>query len=209
MLFSRKKKNVLNGAWEERGVIGTRIEIDAPHITVLWRNAPVLETTFSEVPEDGGTLLVLKACGLRYADSGKDYATLTRLFYRDGKLETVKDFPITGEDRETLEKTEHSRFGDYTIVDERLGELRGEWKDEHGIFSLTFSGDRLTANERTIRIHLLHANRESGDRLKIADADPSKYEVLDYGQMEYLAGKIIARPMIFDAPPVELIFHKV
>ena len=41
----KKIYSELSGAWEERGVIGTRIEIDGDDICVLWRNAPVLETS--------------------------------------------------------------------------------------------------------------------------------------------------------------------
>jgi type I restriction enzyme M protein len=42
----------LEGAWEEPGVIGTRVEIEKDRITVLWRNAPVLETALFSVGVD-------------------------------------------------------------------------------------------------------------------------------------------------------------
>ena len=39
-------RKALDGAWEERGVIGTRIEIKGDKLTVLWRSGVVLETKF-------------------------------------------------------------------------------------------------------------------------------------------------------------------
>ena len=84
----------LTGAWEERGVIGDRVEIDGKRITVLWRNMPVLETKYKVEKSDGGYVLVLNETGLRYRSDASNYAELTRVFYKDGSLELTKFFPI-------------------------------------------------------------------------------------------------------------------
>ena len=59
---------MLDGAWEEKGVIGIRIEINGSHIVVLWRNSPVLDTKFQLVEGENEKELKLKKNGLRYED---------------------------------------------------------------------------------------------------------------------------------------------
>ena len=206
MLFNRE----LEGAWEEPGVIGTRIEIEGARITVMWRNAPVLQTTFKKKRRDGGTELILAHAGMRYRGDGKDYAQLRSLFYKDGALEMTEDFPITGENRQTLKKTAQSRYGNYTPVKEPLKELQGTWQDEEGIFTLTFSGDRLTADGRSTRICLLRSNSDPADsrRFKVADADPARFEVLQFSHMEYTNGELTAGILVLDAPSPLLRFRK-
>ena len=121
-----KTAKELNGAWEERGVIGTRIEIDGKNITVLWRNSPVLTTMFKLKDAEGGAELELKSNGLRYEGSKSDYATVTRIFYSEGRLIFEEHFPITGPSKTELTKTECSRFGNYTVCDNVLKELQGK-----------------------------------------------------------------------------------
>ena len=139
------KNNELNGAWEEPGVIGTRIEISGSRLTVLWRNSPVLETKFSTKKQAGRTDLLPKSRGFRYKSAISDYAELKELYFEDGKLVLIEHFPITGDSETKLEKTDRSRYGDYTIADEALNELKGTWIDDHGFLPLVFELNKLFA----------------------------------------------------------------
>ena len=204
-----KKNSPLNGAWEERGVIGTRIEIDVPHISVLWRNSPVLVTTFREQPTDGGVELKLKHSGLRYENADSDYAELKSLFLKDGKLRMTECFPISGENITSLEKTDRSRYGDFTVVDEVLKELSGEWREDGGFFPLKFHGDTLSVNGSKTKIHVLHSNSGYPPNLRIVDADPSNYDIQMFMSLEYDGKEIIGRVMVFDASPMEFVYKKV
>ena len=206
-----KFKDITDGAWEERGVIGTRIEIEKGVLTVLWRNAPVLRTKFKPVEKDGGLELELKNNGLRYENDAKDYATVTRIFIKDGDLEFEEYFPITGPSKDVLQKTQCSRFGNYTICDDILRELQGTWRDSRGWHELVFRKDTLMVFGQTIKVHALRSNYESApkDVYLIVDADPSRYELYGISRLEYRDGVLTGHELICDAPPVMLMFKKV
>ena len=178
----------LTGAWEEPGVIGTRVEIDGSSFTVLWRNAPVLETSYTAEERDGAVLIKLEKTGLRYRNDVKDYAEVTGVSVRDGKLELRKHFPITGESTETLSRTQNSRYGNYDIVDGLLDAIQGEWKDENGFFTLKIEGNKLNLNERKTTVHML-SSRPTGE-IFIADSDPSVYEWQGLSRFRYVNGVI-------------------
>ena len=90
-MIDKKDYALLCGAWEEPGVIGTRLEIGRGALTVLWRNAPVLETPYSlRREEDGRLVLRLRKTGLRYAGAAEDYGAVTALYLLDGKLAVNK-----------------------------------------------------------------------------------------------------------------------
>ncbi len=202
-------KNEPNGAWEIRGTIGTKIEIDEPKIVVLWRNSPVLSTTFKRKKRDGGEELVLKNRGLRYENSDADYAELRELFYHDGKLEMTEYFPISGLSTDTLTKTENSRYGNYTVENERLRELKGKWKEKDGSYELEFKGDKMLIDGKKQKICLLRPNSGFPEGLKIADSDPSCYGVMDFYEMYYHGDTITASIMVCDAKPIILEFRRV
>ena len=200
----------LNGAWEERGVVGTRVEIDDKKITVLWRNAPVLETTFKTKTEGGGLKLVLSKNGLRYSGTFSDYAEITELKYDDGQLEMTEYFPISGESKATLSKTENSRYGNYDIVDSVLNELQGKWQDEEGYFELEFHKDEMILNGRKTKIHVLRSKDGQDHRYLIADADPSVYELQGFSSFSFDGRTIAGLMTILDAPaPKIVIFSKI
>ena len=209
MCFGRRK-SAFDGAWEERGVIGTRIEIEGKNLTVLWRNAPVLETTFKVKKTEEGEELLLAHNGMRYAGTDKDYAEVRGIVVKDGKMRFTEYFPISGKSESFLQKTEQSRYGDYTIVDkEVLPELQGKWRDDSGYHTLEFSGDRLHSDEGTIRVHALRSNAypDSGE-YRIVDQDPSKYEVFYYANMTYRPGRLSAIIPVCDAPSITVYFKK-
>ena len=202
-----KFKSQLNGAWEERGVFGTRIEIDAPHITVLWRSAPVLVTKFSTEECEDGVRLILKKRGLRYEGSYSDYAEMSDIVYKDGRLHIKEYFPITGDSTDILDRTENSRYGDYTVADHILGELEGEWAEPEGYFTLVFKKNTLSINDRKIDICVLEPNWNRGV-YKIANLDPAKREVGEFAQMDYCCGRLSALIHICDASPMVFEFTK-
>lgn len=209
MLF--KKKSDFDGAWEERGVIGTRIEIEGDRLTVLWRNGPVLETKFKVKKTDEGEELVLAHKGLRYENSDRDYAEVTGIVVKDGKMRFTEYFPISGKSESTLEKTERSRYGDVTIVDrEVLPQLQGEWTDDGGYIRIVFSGDTAMYNGDKIKIHAVKSNSSyASGEYRIIDADPSKYEVFFLANMKFEGGVLSAVIPVCDAPSVTTYFKKV
>lgn len=200
----------LSGAWEKKGVIGTRIEIEGDKLLILWMNSPVLETTFSLTVDGGTAALVLADKGLRYEGDGKDYATVTSLIYREGKLEFTESFPVSGEKKETLSKTENSRYGNYDIADEVLDELQGEWKDESGYYTIVFSGDEMTLNGKTSKVHVLKNKSDGSDKptYLIADQDPAVTEFGGITRPEYRGGRLTAWVIVYDADGVQLYFTK-
>jgi hypothetical protein len=212
MFGNRKHEEALNGAWQEPGVIGTRIEIEGKNITILWRNRPVLETTFRTAEEDGGIELILKEKDLRNDPSEKPYATVTRLFCKDGKLIFAEDFPISGPSTDVLSKTELSRYGNVTICDEVLDELQGNWVEANGgdYFHLTFQGSRMTlTGNGTREVHAVRSNGWMNEPpVMIIDADPSVYEWRGLCNMTYEGGEIRLQMIVCDAPPMYITFRR-
>jgi hypothetical protein len=200
----------LTGAWEERGVIGTRIEIKRRKLTVLWRNSPVLCTGFKAKKAENGYELELAERGLRYKGSNSDYASVTRLFYAEGRLTFEELFPITGPSTTVLTATKFSRYGDYTVCDKVLKELQGRWKEEYGSFELVFRKDTLELFGKTIKIHALHSNYEHTPEREflIVDADPSKYELYGMTRLTYDGDTLRSSMIICDAPPHNMVFTK-
>ncbi len=207
MLFSSE----LDGAWEEPGVIGTRIEISGKKINVLWRNSSVLETTFKTAARDGGRELCLKEKGVRNKGDAKPYADITGLFYKDGVLELTEFFPISGESKTLMKKTAHSRFGNYEIANEMLKELQGKWKDRDGIFELTIKKDVLTLTGKERKIVVLKSGSPEHPEYTLADSDPSAYEFGDFTRFRYEGGVLRTKLIMFDAPsPIpDTVFEKV
>ena len=199
----------LNGAWEEPGVIGTRIEIEGEKIVVLWRSAPVLTTTFRVKAGEEGDELLLKHTGLRYERAASDYAAVTGLVYRDGVLTLTEDFPISGPSVTCFKKTENSRFGNYDAVDGRLEELAGVWKERGGCLTLTVKGDVMDLDGRRGRICLLRSrNDPPGAPLWIRDVDPSVFEWGGIDRLAYDGERITGYRRICDAPSEFLVFEK-
>ncbi|MBQ7446019.1 MAG: hypothetical protein IJS71_08835 [Clostridia bacterium] len=197
----------LNGAWEEPGVIGTRVEISGKKITVLWRNSPVLETTFSKIKKEDVTVLELKDKSLKNGNS--EYATVESLVLKDGVLSFTKNFSITGPSTEDLKKTKNGRYGNYETVDGILKELQGSWRSGDGAPELIFKKNKMTLFGTEYKVHVLRPNYESGTvKYVIADEDPSKYEFGGITRPEYCGGVITARLIVCDGPSIELVFRK-
>ena len=205
----RRKYKELDGAWEEPGVVGTRIEISGRKLTVLWRSDPVLETTFSAEENDGMIVLSPKETDMRNRGDTRVYASVTGLSYSDGELTFTEMFPITGESRAILRKTENSRFGNYDVADDILKELQGTWKDKTGYFEFTVKKNVLDLNGHARKIHVLRPR--SGGTLVIADDDPSVTEWDGFTRFEYYGDRVVTRMIVFDAPGAfpEYVFEKV
>ena len=205
----------LDGNWEVPGIIGTRIEIVKSKLTVLWRNSPVLTTHFTcEKALEGKRIdLRLKETGLRYTASQKDYARIASLYWQDGKLYMEEEFPITGQNFQTLEKTENSRYGNVTVEDRNIFPLlKGTWKDQAGYYELTFSKkDTLTVNGHSFTVHIVRDKYEGPDdqTYRIIDQDAAKDGLAGFYRLAYTGGIIRGSIMVCDAPSVEVIFEKI
>lgn len=203
-------KPALDGAWEEKGVIGTRVEIEGKKICVLWRNSPVLETTFKTRENDGEFTLIPKETGLRYQGSDKDYAEISSIIYKDGKITVKKFFPITGPSEEVLEPTENSRFGAYVFADKRLYKaLSGKWTDENGYFTLTFKNDKAEHDGKTTTVRLLvpKASPDS-QKCRLVDSDPSNDYLFGLIDLTFDGEHISGIVPVCDAPSIKITFTK-
>ncbi len=107
----------LDGAWEPKGYIGPRVEISGNKLVRLWMNSPVLETKFSVIEKDGRTELKLENNELRYSGSAKAYATVEECRVEGDAIVFTDFFPITGKSTEERYRTEKSRYGDGTGVE--------------------------------------------------------------------------------------------
>ena len=189
----------LDGAWEERGVIGTRVEIDGKRITVLWRGGVVLETEFSE--KDG--VLTLKKKGLRYNGAAADYATVTAMTFADGALTLEEDFPITGKSVTVLTRTGNSRYGSCVRDDAALPSLAGTWERDSS--ALVIDGDTLTLDSRSVKGCLL---RFPDGRLMLADSDPSKDGLFYFSRLAVAGDALTGSELVLDAGTVQVIFRR-
>ena len=205
-LFGKKKNAIADGAWEEPGVIGTRIEIEGRKLTVLWRNTPVLETTFRTKKSWEVTELVPAARELSYTKGGPAYATVVSLVIEGDALIFTEHFPVTGQSTERLKRTEDSRYGNYDFADGILPELQGEWSTDDGSVTATVRGDSMTFGGVTKRIRVL-APRDGG-AYRIATDNPAEYEFGYYTRPEYSGGVISAYETILDGPTVRVELKK-
>ena len=201
MLF-HKIFDALLGAWEEPGVVGTRVEIDAKTVQILWQGGVVLDTPYTAKAEDDRIVLLLKKTGMRYAGAGSDYAAVTALYYADGTLVFRERFPITGESECRLKKTENSRYGNYDVADdEYLPLLQGVWRDDSGFYQLRVVRDVLTCDGRGVRIRILRGRGACGNGcVQIVDADPAKHGLLHFCNVRFADGEITAMLPVCDAP---------
>ncbi len=203
----------LNGAWEEPGVIGVRIEISEPDLLYLWRNSPALETKFKKSFEDGDVVLNLDKTGLRNTPGEEPYAEITEIRINGGNMNIKEEYKIAGASELVLRRTKNSRYGNYRIRDDLLSEIQGEWTGGE-YHDLSVNGDVLTLGyeKRKVKIHLLEANSKYSDNMifEIRDADPSKYTFGEYGRLEYIRSsrQIVGYMFICDGPTAIIRFEK-
>ena len=206
-----KFETELCGAWEERGVIGTRVEIEKNELIVLWRGGVVLKCKYKATQDENGKItLKLSDNKLRYSGAYSSYASVTRIEYFDKKIEFEETFPITGKSVCVLERTSNSRYGNYDVVDgELLKSIQGEWKSDDGYYSLKFEKDTLNINGDELKIHVLRSRGSSPRGYQIVSADPSADMIHGLHHITFLGDSIVAAMVICDAPPIILKFERV
>ena len=205
-----KPDKQLNGSWEERGVIGDRIEISDNRIVFLWMSGPVLQTTFTIKEENGVKELQLARKGLRYQNASSDYGTVERVYFEDGKLHYVKHFPISGLSESVLTPTERSRYGNVTIDDTLLKKVQGTWQEaSSGYFSFEIHKDRLKMQKEIYPIHgAVKPATRHGEEFSLIHQDPSRHRLACFEEMVYADGVIKAYMLVCDLGMQEMIFHK-
>lgn len=205
-------KSELKGNWEQRGVIGTRIEIIDDRITILWMSSPVLTTTFELCDSaDGGTELLLNDRGLKNRGYSENYAIVEHLIYNNGQLRFVKNFEISGTSEETLTRTENSRYGNVTIKDELLEKIQGCWiMQGRGSGSFTINGSSLTigADNFTVRAAVNNGYSSRGEEFAIINRDPAVKGMGYYSEMLCFGDEIRAYIMVCDLGMQELKFRR-
>ncbi len=199
----------IQGNWEERGVVGPRIEIIGDRIVILWRGGPVLDTNFTvEEKEDGSQELKLAKNGLRYEGSSSDYATVTGITIKDGKLVFEEHFPITGPSETVLTKTENNRYGNYDILSDMFDWLKGSWTDESGYNNIRFEKDTATINGEKIKIVVLKPRWAGNSELEIRDANASLGLPGGLASLKIKDGRLVGCIQVCDAPSIYLVFSK-
>ncbi len=203
----------LDGAWEPGGYVGPRAEISGNELVRLWRNMPVLTTTFTVTEEDGRFLLTLADNGLRNTPESDPYATVRECRYEDGAIIFVDDFPYSGESIEVLYPTTNSRYGNVTVADETvLPLLEGRWKDGASDHFLDFHGNTMAYGYVDYPIgetEILTVRHNSTGEIRIVEADPAVMDTVGmFGTMKWEDGVIRTYVPITDIAPSELLFHK-
>jgi len=205
-LFGNKKAGIADGAWEEPGVIGTRIEIEGRKLTILWRNSPVLETSFRTKKTGDAVELIPVARELSYTKGGPAYATVVSLVIEGDALIFAEHFPVTGRSTERLKRTDNTRYGNYDFADDVLPELQGEWSTDDGRVVAAIRGDSMTFGGVTKRIRVLAPR--GGGAYRIATDNPAEYEFGYYTRPEYSGGVISAYEIVLDGPSVRVELKK-
>lgn len=199
----------LCGAWEEPGVIGTRLEIEGDRLTVLWRSSPVLVTEFKlDNILDDEYDLVLKDNKLRYSESEGPYAEITGIRHTGEGLEFTEYFPISGESSALLKKTDNSRYGNYNVREDLLPQLEGTWREEGRGAEFTIKNSVFKMYGGSTEITLLEPRSAYSNTFKIAAKDPSVHEFGGFFGLEFTGDAIVGRPAILDGPSVTLVFTK-
>ena len=202
-----------DGAWEETGVIGPRLEIDGDKVIFLWQASVVLETTFKTIQEGGKTVLKLEHNGLRSEGSLDPYAVIKEFYFNGTALVTVTDFRFSGVCETKFHLTNHSRYGNVTLVnDEYLPQLSGVWESKYT--DLIFEGDKLsichhgiTKPERELTIVCARRNNAQC-KVDILDKDPSKHNIGEFYSVVFSGGKLTACIDVCDDKPVIVDFTK-
>ncbi len=200
----------LAGNWEVRGVIGTRIEIVGNQMTILWQGAEVLKTTF-HTQENGQTTELLPAeKGLCNPGASKKYADVSRLYYENGRLHLIKDFPISGLSEDILTPTDRSRYGNVIVRDDLLASVQGAWKSTDGYSAFRIEGDRMTINNETFRIHaVIPARQASADGFSVIHQDPAVHHVGFFEEMVFSGDEMIGSLLICDVGIHKVSFKRV
>ena len=202
----------LNGAWEPRGYLGPRVEIQGRRFIRLWRGSPVLETTFTTEKEEGKLRLLLKKTELSYAGSDRSYATVKECWFADGAITLVDDFPITGESTDVLYPTANSRYGNVTLADrEMLPQLAGKWVSEDNDSFLMIRKGLLEFGYEDGPVHreeIAVVRSNTDGEVRIVHRDPSRDGVGMYGPLRYEGGVLRTYIPVCDAPAVEIVFRK-
>lgn len=206
----------LNGAWEPRGYVGPRVEINENEMVRLWKNRPVLVTTFTVEEAQEQINLTLAETELRNSEGEKPYATVKECFLRDGTLVFVDDFTITGESREELMKTENSRYGNVVIVDDQcLSRLQGEWQCDDGYTRIAFQGNKMRfgyGEELPHEVEIItvkYRSESEGERFYIRNRDPAMDGVGMFGQITCEGQWLHTYIPVCDARPADMLFKKI
>ena len=213
--MKRSEFHELDGAWEPKNYVGPRVKIEGSRLTRLWQNSPVLTTAFSAEKQGDRVTLKFETSDLCYVNSEKPYATVKECFYEDGGLTFVDDFPITGESRDTLYRTQNSRYGNVTVVDgETLPLLQGKWVREESEEYIIFRGNEICCGygKDLKNCGEFVTVRRNGERDKecfdVVNKDPSKNMLGYYVNVRYEHGVITAQIPVCDAPQIIISFKK-
>lgn len=203
-----------NGAWEEKGVIGPRVEIQGNRLVRLWNANIVLETDFETFEEGGKTVLKLVHSGLRDSSSIDPYATIKECYYDGAALVFIDEYRFAGETELRMTPTSNSRYGNVTIVsDEVMPQLQGKWESKYtdllfeGSF-LSISGHGLNKPESVTQVVAVKHNSQDSDEIFIIDKDPAKKSIGTYTSIIFCDGSLKAYVRVSDTQSMEVAFTK-
>lgn len=203
-----------DGAWEETGVVGPRVEIKDNMLVRLWQASPVLETRFETVEDGGKIVLKLEHDGLRSAGSLDAYAVIKECYFNGTALVFVDDYRFSGESTVKMYPTKNSRYGNVTLInDEVFPLLQGRWVSRYT--DLVFEGSTMSicgsgiqnADEVFEIVAARHNDYAKGD-VMILNKDPAKHGFGSFSRLEYQNGELIASVDVCDAETMKVVFTK-
>ncbi len=203
-----------DGAWEERGVIGPRVEIDGERIVFLWQASTVLETRFDIVQDGGKVVLRLEHNGLRNSGSLDPYAVINEIYYDGSALVIDADYRFSGLSEARLFPTTNSRYGNVTLVDDEiLPVLQGRWESKYTdlIFesnTLSICGHGEEKTDITTEIVTARTNGYDSGEVMILDKNPANRGIGDFYSLYFSSAAITGCIQVCDADAMKIVFTK-
>ena len=198
---------------------GLRLELTGDRFLMLWRNSPVMDTTFTLREEGEKLIFELADINLRNRPSEEPYATVKECYMEDGFIYFLEYFPISGESMNKLTFTENTRYGNVDIVtEELLPELQGKWVEKSGsgfCKEIVIEGDRMTMDGFDGKITAAFAVTKGrgfwdmkNNRYDIVNKDPSRDGIGHMTCYTYEDGVIRAMIPVCDADAIRLEYVK-
>lgn len=172
---------------------------------------PIMETGYDVVKYKEKLYLQPEEDYFTYPKLEEPYATVTELYYEDGKIYLHYFHHYTpDETREMVfEATKEGPFDNILIRDdELLEELQGRWEEDPSGFSvLTIDGNHMTVGYESdgeytvleeVDIHVI-SYRFAPERVYLIQDDLIETEFYGFTQFEYLNGRLCTNEMVMDA----------
>ena len=172
---------------------------------------PIMETGYDVVKYKEKLYLQPEEDFFTYPNLAEPYATVTELYYEDGKIYLHYFHHYTPDEtkEKVFEATEEGPFDPILIrADEFLEDLQGKWQEDPSGFSvLTINGNHMTVGYESdgeytvleeVDIHVI-SYKYAPERVHLIQDDLIETEIYGFTQFEYLNGRLCTNEMVMDA----------